>query len=172
MCFTGRAISVQGFTGRNESSTWSENIGLLMMALGFGVIELTNCSWIFTGIWGAVDVSSSGCCVAVADGDTIAEVMNNGITHVFHIAANILLNQTYEQMYIPNVLGTRIMLDAFVNSKAKCFIHTSSIAVYDDSKMKKRIFRANETTPFGPLNGKPYPVTKRIAENTIVPKIK
>ncbi|NHK31275.1 MAG: NAD(P)-dependent oxidoreductase [Asgard group archaeon] len=101
------------------------------------------------------------------DNDTITEVMNNGITYVFHTAANILLNQTYEQMYIPNVLGTRIMLDAFANSEAKCFIHTSSIAVYDDSKMKKKTFRANEDSPFGPLKGKPYPVTKRIAENIV-----
>jgi nucleoside-diphosphate-sugar epimerase len=59
------------------------------------------------------------------DNDTITEVMNNGITYVFHTAANILLNQTYEQMYEPNVVGTRLMLDAFANSDAKCFIYTS-----------------------------------------------
>ncbi|NHJ39455.1 MAG: NAD(P)-dependent oxidoreductase [Asgard group archaeon] len=101
------------------------------------------------------------------DWEKITQIISNDITYVFHIAANILLNQTYEQMYIPNVLGTRIMLDAFANSTAKCFVYTSSISVYDDRKMKKRVFRANEKTPFGPLNGKPYPVTKRIAENIV-----
>jgi nucleoside-diphosphate-sugar epimerase len=103
----------------------------------------------------------------LTDSDTIHEEMNNGITHVFHIAANVGVDQTYDQLYTPNVLGTRIMLDAFANSQAQCFIYTSSIAVYDDRKIKRRVFRADENTPFGPLDGKPYAATKRIAENLV-----
>ncbi|NHJ48260.1 MAG: NAD(P)-dependent oxidoreductase [Asgard group archaeon] len=106
------------------------------------------------------------------DSDTIKEIMENGITHVFHVAANVDVNATYEELYSPNVLGTRIMLDAFANSQAQCFIYTSSIAVYDDRKMKKRVFKADEETPFGPLDGKPYAVTKRIAENLVQDYVK
>jgi nucleoside-diphosphate-sugar epimerase len=101
------------------------------------------------------------------DSDTIKENIDNGVSHVFHIAANVDVNATYEELYSPNVLGTRILLDAFANSQAQCFIYTSSIAVYDDRKMKKRIFRADEEFPFGPMDGKPYAVTKRIAENLV-----
>ncbi|MBK5113498.1 MAG: NAD-dependent epimerase/dehydratase family protein [Candidatus Heimdallarchaeota archaeon] len=101
------------------------------------------------------------------DSDTISEVMTNGIDFVFHVAANILLNQTYNQMYAPNVLGTRIMLDAFVKSQAKCIIYTSSIAVYEAFNGKKRYYNIDENSPLGDLKGEPYQVTKRIAENLV-----
>ncbi len=101
------------------------------------------------------------------DNDTITDVMANGIEFVFHIAANILLNQTYDQMYAPNVLGTRIMLDAFVKSEAKCFIYTSSIAVYQAFNGRKRYYDLDENSPLGELDGEPYQVTKRIAENLV-----
>ena len=101
------------------------------------------------------------------DSDTITEVMTNDIDFVFHIAANIFLNQTYEQMYAPNVLGTRIMLDAFDKSRAKCFIYTSSIAVYKAFNGRKRYYNLDEKSPLGDLEGEPYQVTKRIAENLV-----
>jgi len=101
------------------------------------------------------------------DSDTITDVMANGIDFVFHVAANILLNQTYEQMYGPNVLGTRIMLDAFVKSQVKCFIYTSSIAVYEAFNGRKRYYNLDENSPLGDLEGEPYQVTKRIAENLV-----
>ncbi len=103
------------------------------------------------------------------DSDTILDTMKNGIEYVFHIAANILLNQTYEQMYIPNVLGTRIMLDAFVKSNAKSFIYTSSIAVYRAFNGRKKFYNIDETSPLGTLTeGEPYAITKRIAENLVI----
>ncbi|HUU79263.1 MAG TPA: NAD-dependent epimerase/dehydratase family protein [candidate division Zixibacteria bacterium] len=101
------------------------------------------------------------------DSDTISEVMENGIDFVFHVAANCLLNQSYRQMYVPNVLGTRIMLDAFVKSKAKCFIYTSSIAVYASFLGRKRLERIDENSLLGNLKGEPYPVSKRIAEGLV-----
>ncbi len=101
------------------------------------------------------------------DSDTISDIMNSSIDYVFHIAANILLNQTYEQMYKPNVLGTRLMIDAFVKSKAKCFIYTSSIGVYEAFNGKEKTYTIYENSPIGPLDGQPYPVTKRIAENIV-----
>ncbi|HUT82452.1 MAG TPA: NAD-dependent epimerase/dehydratase family protein [Candidatus Bathyarchaeia archaeon] len=103
------------------------------------------------------------------DSDTILDVMKNGIDYVFHIAANILLNQTYEQMYIPNVLGTRIMLDAFTKSKAKSFIYTSSIAVYQAFNGRKKLYNIDENSPKGTLtDGEPYAITKRIAEDLVI----
>jgi len=101
------------------------------------------------------------------DSDTIFDVMLNGIDYVFHIAANILLNQTYDQMYVPNVLGTRIMLDAFLKSQAKCFIYTSSIAVYKAFNGRKRYYNLDENSLLGEPEGEPYTVTKRIAENIV-----
>ncbi|MHA1213110.1 MAG: NAD-dependent epimerase/dehydratase family protein [Candidatus Heimdallarchaeota archaeon] len=100
--------------------------------------------------------------------DAISEAMSNGIEYVFHVAANILLNQTYDQMYKPNVLGTRIMLDAFVKSNAKCFVHTSSIGVYEAfNGGRKREYHLNELSKIGSKEGEPYAVTKRIAEDLV-----
>jgi len=101
------------------------------------------------------------------DSDTINSIMANGIDYVFHVAANCLLNQSYMEMYIPNVLGTRIMLDAFVKSDAKCFIYTSSIAVYSSFLGRKKVSSIDEKYPIGTLQGDPYAVTKRIAENLV-----
>ena len=101
------------------------------------------------------------------DSDTIHEIMNKGIDYVFHVAANCLLNQKYMQMYIPNVLGTRIMLDAFVKSKAKSFIYTSTIGVYASFLKRKKVERVTENSPIGNLKGEPYSVTKRIAEGLV-----
>lgn len=101
------------------------------------------------------------------DSDTISSIMNDGVEFVFHVAANCFLNQSYIEMYIPNVLGTRIMLDAFVKSKAKCFVHTSSIAVYSAFLGRKKVYNIDENYPIGSLKGDPYPVTKRIAENLV-----
>ncbi|RLI70438.1 hypothetical protein DRO91_02390 [Candidatus Heimdallarchaeota archaeon] len=96
--------------------------------------------------------------------DTISEAMNNGIQFVFHIAADINVNHSYEEMYPTNVLGTRIILDAFVNSKAQCFIYTSSIAVYDTESKKEKELQIDEDFPIGPTEGLAYAVTKRLAE--------
>jgi len=101
------------------------------------------------------------------DSDTITAIMNNGVEFVFHVAANCLLNQSYMEMYIPNVLGTRIILDAFIKSKAKCFVHTSSIAVYSAFLGRKKVYNIDEKYPIGSLKGDPYSVTKRIAENLV-----
>ncbi|NHJ86156.1 MAG: NAD-dependent epimerase/dehydratase family protein [Asgard group archaeon] len=101
------------------------------------------------------------------DSDIIVQTMKNGVDYVFHIAANCLLNQTYEQMYVPNVLGTRIILDAFVKSQAKVLVYTSSIAVYSGFLGKESEYLIDEQCEFGPLEGEPYPVTKRISENII-----
>ena len=106
------------------------------------------------------------------DSDTIVEIMQNGIDYVFHIAADININHTYEQLYPPNVLGTRIMLDAFVNSKAKCFIFASSISVYDVEKRGVRDYHITEESNVGKPEGTPYPVTKRLSEAMVFDYVK
>jgi len=100
--------------------------------------------------------------------DKITEAMQDGIQYVFHIAADINVSHTYEEMYPANVMGTRIMLDAFVNSDAKCFIYTSSIAVYDTESRKERELFIDEDFPIGPPEGMPYAVTKRLAEAMVL----
>ncbi|MHA1243855.1 MAG: NAD-dependent epimerase/dehydratase family protein, partial [Candidatus Heimdallarchaeota archaeon] len=101
------------------------------------------------------------------DSDTIFDIMNNGIEYVFHVAANCLINQTYDQVYGPNVLGTRIMLEAFIQSSAKCFVYTSSISVYSAYLGKNKIYFIDEKYPLGPLTGDPYAITKRISEGLV-----
>ncbi|MHA1501814.1 MAG: NAD-dependent epimerase/dehydratase family protein [Candidatus Heimdallarchaeota archaeon] len=101
------------------------------------------------------------------DSDTIFEIMNNGIEYVFHVAANCLINQTYDQVYGPNVLGTRIMLEAFVQSSAKCFVYTSSISVYSSYLGKDNIYFIDENYPLGSLTGDPYAISKRISEGLV-----
>lgn len=99
--------------------------------------------------------------------DTIFDIMDNGIEYVFHIAANCLINQTYDQVYGPNVLGTRIMLEAFIQSNAKCFVYTSSISVYSAYLGREKIYCIDENYPLGSLKGDPYAITKRISEGLV-----
>jgi nucleoside-diphosphate-sugar epimerase len=104
------------------------------------------------------------------DSDTISQVINNeGIEYVFHIAANTMIDATYDDLYKSNVLGTRIILDAFAKSeKGKCFIYTSSISVYNTYLGKEDHMSIDEETPFGPLEeGDNYAITKRIAEGIV-----
>jgi len=101
------------------------------------------------------------------DSDTIFDIMNNDIEYVFHVAANCLINQTYDQVYGPNVLGTRIMLEAFVQSSAKSFVYTSSISVYSAYLGIDNIYFIDENYPLGNLTGDPYAITKRISEGLV-----
>jgi nucleoside-diphosphate-sugar epimerase len=92
------------------------------------------------------------------------------IQYVFHIAAMVDPTATLEQLYAPNVTGTLNMIEAFINSKAKTFVYTSSISVYDDYTGDKGTREFDETMPIGPLEDRldPYSATKRIAETKIL----
>ncbi|MBD3192348.1 MAG: NAD-dependent epimerase/dehydratase family protein [Candidatus Heimdallarchaeota archaeon] len=102
------------------------------------------------------------------DSDTIFDIFEKEpIEFVFHVAANCLVTASYDELYPPNVLGTRIMLEAFVNSEAKCFVYTSSIAVYAGFLAKKKVQIIDEESTIGSLTGDPYAVTKRLAEGLV-----
>ncbi len=95
------------------------------------------------------------------------------IDYIFHLAANVYVYSSFEEMYETNVRGTENLLKAFAKSHATLFVHTSSIIVYDAKKYKKtqdRIPVFTETSPWGPMErGKdvPYAVTKRLGEKLV-----
>jgi len=113
--------------------------------------------------------------VTIIQGDLHDPVLLNRIfnehpiEYVFHLAAIVSVYASYDEMYRTNVLGTRDLLDAFCASSARCFIHTSSIVVYDHFHTRKshQIHEFTEDSPLGPsIQGQdvPYAVTKRLAE--------
>ena len=97
------------------------------------------------------------------------------ISSVFHIAANVYVYSSYEEMYETNVLGTRELLKCFVQSRALNFIHTSSIIVYNPAAAtsfngEKNNYEFTERSPTGTLSPDrdvPYAITKRIAESEV-----
>ncbi|WP_371805767.1 NAD-dependent epimerase/dehydratase family protein [Candidatus Lokiarchaeum ossiferum] len=100
------------------------------------------------------------------------EFQDPTISTIFHVAANVYVYASYEEMYEANVLGTRTLLNCFIKSEIPTFIHTSSIIVYNASAAssipeKKNYFEFIETSPIGTLNPDtevPYAISKRIAE--------
>lgn len=86
------------------------------------------------------------------------------ISYIFHIAANCNVGGSYSDYYKPNVIGTRNMLDSFINSNAKCFINTSSIAVYASFKSNESIIVVNEDSPIVGDDGDFYAISKKRVE--------
>ena len=87
--------------------------------------------------------------------------------YIFHLAANITVYATYDEMFETNVNGTRNLLDAFVPSNSSCFLHSSSIIVYDSNQVKSPNTEFYEEDPWGPVEqgeDVPYAITKRKAE--------
>jgi nucleoside-diphosphate-sugar epimerase len=87
--------------------------------------------------------------------------------YIFHLAANISVYATYDEMFETNVNGTRNLLEAFVHSSATCFLHASSIIVYDPNQVDSSDVEFYEDDRWGPIEpgeDVPYAVTKRKAE--------
>ncbi|GEM_PF-5095896 len=125
----------------------------------------------------------------LSDRDLLFEVLRK-VDYVFHLAANVYVYSSFDDMYRANVEGTKNLLDAFVASKGRLFVHTSSIIVYDTSKKAfklcgsreravktfgnigaEKIFDFREDCPWGPVErGKdiPYAVTKRLGERLVL----
>lgn len=91
----------------------------------------------------------------------------SNIRYVFHVAANCAVTGSYRDFYVPNVIGTKNLLEAFADSKAECFVYTSSIAVYDSFLNDKQNTIITEKSPIGPFRGEAYSVTKRKAESLV-----
>jgi nucleoside-diphosphate-sugar epimerase len=86
---------------------------------------------------------------------------------IFHNAANIDTSSTYAEFYRPNVIGTRNMLEAFIQSPAHTFIFASSIAVYDTFLTEAQFTIVDEATRVGDFTGEAYSITKRKCEKMI-----
>ncbi|MHA1674446.1 MAG: NAD-dependent epimerase/dehydratase family protein [Promethearchaeota archaeon] len=94
------------------------------------------------------------------------------IEFVFHLAALVSVYASYDEMYRTNVVGTRNILETFCSSPAKCFIHTSSIIVYDHENARNphHHYKFTEDSPLGSNvqeKDVPYAVTKRLAEEVV-----
>ncbi|MHA1777048.1 MAG: hypothetical protein DRO88_14395 [Promethearchaeia archaeon] len=124
----------------------------------------------------AIDLQSLG--VKIIQGDlSDKEILSRifqeyTVEFVFHLAACVSVHSSFDEMYRTNVLGTKNLLEAFCDSSAKTFIHTSSIIVYDHKNLRKRnkVIKFTEKSPIGAKEkGKdvPYAVTKRLAEDLV-----
>ncbi|MHA2018903.1 MAG: NAD-dependent epimerase/dehydratase family protein, partial [Promethearchaeota archaeon] len=114
--------------------------------------------------------------VVIENGDLLnikklQEIMNKyDVRYVFHFAANINQFSSYEELYRPNCIGTKNMLEAFASSKAEWFFFASSISVYEGYLSKDKFQVFDETMQIGGINPEKnnhYAVTKRIAETYI-----
>lgn len=87
--------------------------------------------------------------------------------YVFHIAANIYVYASYEEMIKDNYIGTKNVLDAFVLSRSHTFIYASSIVVYDHKNTNGNQIEFTEDMKIGkihPSSDLPYSISKRKAE--------
>ncbi|MBD3353099.1 MAG: NAD-dependent epimerase/dehydratase family protein, partial [Candidatus Lokiarchaeota archaeon] len=109
--------------------------------------------------------------VTIVEGDlsnkeVMEEILSDAdVKHVFHAAANCNPGASYREIYKPNVLGTRNLLEAFSDSEAKSFIFCSSIAVYKTFMSVDSVIIVDEDSPIGSLEqGEPYAISKRKSE--------
>jgi nucleoside-diphosphate-sugar epimerase len=102
------------------------------------------------------------------DEDAFNEILKyDDLTHFFHIAANCVPSAKWKDLYPPNVLGSRKLLEIFCKSPAKCFVFTSSISVYDVFLKRDKNFEITEDSAFGQVKKvkkDPYAVSKRMVE--------
>jgi nucleoside-diphosphate-sugar epimerase len=92
------------------------------------------------------------------------------IENVIHLAANVSVYANIKEMYKDNVIGTKNILEEFVQSTAKTFLYSSSIVVYDHSIMDGKIGEFFEEDPLGTMtigSDKPYTITKRISDQMV-----
>lgn len=103
------------------------------------------------------------------DKETINQtLLDEQIDYVFHAAANPNPAASFEDIYPPNVIGTRNVLEAFNASRGRSFVFCSSIAVYGAFMSEDQVTVVDETSPLGSLTeNEPYPVTKIKSENMI-----
>ncbi|MHA1745940.1 MAG: NAD-dependent epimerase/dehydratase family protein [Promethearchaeota archaeon] len=105
---------------------------------------------------------------SLADKEHLKEMLSaSKFDYIFHLAANISVYTTYDEMFETNVNGTRNLLEAFVQSNAICFLHASSIIVYDPNQANSpdaEFYEDDQWGPIEPGEDVPYAITKRKAE--------
>lgn len=80
---------------------------------------------------------------------------------IIHSAAKSTAWGDYLSFYLPNVIGTRNVLEAAIKNGVKRFIHISSTSVYFDFKDKHNI---KENDPYAKKFSNNYALTKQEAE--------
>lgn len=88
-----------------------------------------------------------------------------GVDHVYNIAALYRSEGSEKLFYDTNVLGTKHVTDAAIESGVESFVHCSTVGVHGDIKNPP----ADENAPLAP--GDPYQVTKLEGENYVKEKI-
>ena len=91
-------------------------------------------------------------------------IINNKIDSVIHLAASLIIGmgEKYPKFYYKNnVLGTKSLLKACLNTTVKNFIFSSTAAVYKDG-----LFKVTEKSTLKPKSV--YGKTKLKAENLII----
>lgn len=84
---------------------------------------------------------------------------------VFHLAARVGVWGRQEDFFRPNVLGTRLLLDACRQQGVPHFIHTSTPSVVYHGR---DLAGADESLPLTTDCPSPYPITKAIAEREVL----
>ena len=91
----------------------------------------------------------------------------HNIDVVFHVGAISDPSMDEDLIFSTNIDGSKVMLDAFAESDAHCFVFASSISVYD-SYIKTNGKKLTEQEPTGSLtDGDAYARSKRTVEEEI-----
>jgi nucleoside-diphosphate-sugar epimerase len=88
-----------------------------------------------------------------------------GIEAVFHVAAKPGVWGSYESFYIPNVIGTRNVIEACRQNGVQRLIYTSSPSVIFDGKDMEGV---DESAPYPDTYHTHYPRTKALAEQAVL----
>ncbi len=98
-------------------------------------------------------------------------MQTQGVQLVIHNAGNIDTSASFDDFYRDNFIGTRNMIEAFVESNATTFVFASSVSVYNtflsEKREKKSVYVITEDTPIGTSIKEGYSYTKRLCENLI-----
>ena len=129
-----------------------------LLAQGHRVIALDDLSG------GVLDNVPAGCHFvdgSILDRDVIGRIFTDeGIDYVFHLAAYAAEGLSHfirNYNYANNVVGAVNLINAAVNHDCKCFVFTSSIAVYGSNQLPM-------TEDLAPLPEDPYGVAKYAVE--------
>ena len=84
---------------------------------------------------------------------------------VFHVAAKVGVFGKYTEFYQTNVLGTNTVIEACKSAGVKRLVYTSTPSVVYNGQ---NITNADESLPLTSACPSPYPLTKAIAEKTVL----
>ncbi len=101
---------------------------------------------------------------ALHDPAVCADAVRDAAT-VFHVAARVGVWGRYEDFFRDNVTSTETLLSEALNAGVKRFIHTSTPSVVYNGQ---DLAGADESLPLTTACPSPYPLTKAMAERTVL----